>query len=115
MQRELFQFEADVFKALSHPIRIGILENLRSGDKNVNELCMILGLEGSAVSQQLAVLRAKNIVVGVKVGTKVTYSVRDPLIFQVLDDARRIFDNNLAETLSQWKEIKQEISKTRGD
>ncbi|WP_366923630.1 metalloregulator ArsR/SmtB family transcription factor [Metallumcola ferriviriculae] len=114
MQKELFQFEADFFKALSHPARIGILENLRSADKNVNELSQILNLEGSAVSQQLAQLRAKNIVVGIKEGTKVTYSVKDPLIFQLLDDARRIFDNHLAETLSQWKEIKQEINKTRG-
>jgi len=114
LQKELFQFEADFFKALSHPARIGILENLRSADKNVNELSQILNLEGSAVSQQLAQLRAKNIVVGIKEGTKVTYSVKDPLIFQLLDDARRIFDNHLAETLSQWKEIKQEINKTRG-
>lgn len=113
MQKELFQFEADFFKALSHPARIGILENLRSGDKNVNELSQILNLEGSAVSQQLAQLRAKNIVVGIKEGTKVTYSVKDRLIFQLLDDARRIFDNHLAETLSQWKEIKQEINKTK--
>jgi len=115
LQRELFQFEADFFKALSHPIRIGILENLRLEDRNVNELCQLLSLEGSAVSQQLAVLRAKNIVVGIKEGTKVTYSVRDPLIFQLLDGARQIFDNHLAETLSQWQEIKQEISKTRGE
>lgn len=45
------------FKALSHPLRI--LELLADGDKNVNERQTLIGSEGSAVSQQLMVLRSK--------------------------------------------------------
>jgi len=110
VNRELFQFEAEFFKALAHPIRVGIISTLRQGEKNVNELAQILNLEGSAVSQQLAILRAKNIVVGVKEGTKVAYTVKDPLIFDVLDNARKIFNKHLVDTVSAWEEIK----KTRG-
>ncbi|QNB46213.1 hypothetical protein BR63_07740 [Thermanaerosceptrum fracticalcis] len=61
------------------------------------------------ICKQLAVLRAKNLVVGAKEGTRVAYSVKDPLVFQVLDGARRIFDNHLVDTLTSWTEIKKNL------
>jgi DNA-binding transcriptional ArsR family regulator len=89
------QFKAEFFKALAHPMRIRILEVLSEGDRNVNELQSILGSEGSAVSQQLAVLRNKNVVTGLKEGTSVIYSLRDPLIKELLAVTKQIFDNHL--------------------
>ncbi|MFD2116713.1 ArsR/SmtB family transcription factor [Paenibacillus yanchengensis] len=108
MQHNIQQFKADFFKALAHPMRIRILEILSEGDKNVNELQSILGSEGSAVSQQLAVLRNKNVVVGVKEGTTVVYSLRDPLIKQLLIVAKQIFDNHLVDTISILEVIRNE-------
>ncbi len=58
------------FKALAHPLRIRILELLVDGKKSVNEIQSCLEKEGSAVSQQLSVLRTKNIVYGTKEGKK---------------------------------------------
>ncbi|MDQ0247735.1 ArsR family transcriptional regulator [Bacillus fengqiuensis] len=100
MNLDLQQFKADFFKALAHPLRIQILELLSEGDKNVNELQALLGSEGSAVSQQLAILRNKNIVYGTKDGNKVTYSLRDPMIIELLSVARQIFNNHLIDTIS---------------
>ncbi|GED30057.1 ArsR/SmtB family transcription factor [Brevibacillus centrosporus] len=100
MNLELQQFKADFFKALGHPLRIRILELLSEGDKNVNELQTLIGSEGSAVSQQLAVLRSKNIVYGTKDGNKVTYSLRDPMIIDLLSVARQIFNNHLIDAIS---------------
>lgn len=108
MQHNIQQFKAEFFKALAHPMRIRILEILSEGDKNVNELQSILGSEGSAVSQQLAVLRSKNVVVGVKEGTTVIYSLRDPLIKQLLIVAKQIFDNHLVDTISILEVIRNE-------
>ena len=105
MSAELQRFKAEFFKALSHPLRVEILELLRQGDKNVNELHTQLEVESSAVSQQLSVLRAKNIVIGNKKGTKVTYTVKDPLIFDLLDVAKSIFNNHLIETIDLLKQI----------
>jgi DNA-binding transcriptional ArsR family regulator len=102
------QFKADFFKALSHPMRIRILEVLSEGEQNVNELQGILGSEGSAVSQQLAVLRAKNLVNSVKEGTSVVYSLRDPLIKDLLDVAKQIFNNHLIESISLLEGINKE-------
>lgn len=102
---EMQQFKADFFKALSHPLRIGILELLSEGEKSVNEIQSILKKEGSAVSQQLSVLRAKNIVVGTKDGKRVLYSLRDPMIMNLLVVARKIFNNHLIDTISMLEEL----------
>ncbi|WP_028399724.1 ArsR/SmtB family transcription factor [Ectobacillus panaciterrae] len=108
MNLELQQFKADFFKALSHPLRIRILELLGEGDKNVNELQSLIGSEGSAVSQQLAILRNKNIVYGTKEGNKVTYSLRDPMIVELLSVTRQIFNNHLVDTISMLDKFNED-------
>lgn len=108
MDRNIQQFKADFFKALAHPMRIRILEILSQGERNVNELQVMLGSEGSAVSQQLAILRAKNLVNSVKEGTTVIYSLRDPLISDLLGVARQIFNNHLVESISLLEDISKQ-------
>jgi DNA-binding transcriptional ArsR family regulator len=95
MPGQLQQFKAEFFKALAHPVRIRILEVLRSGEKSVTELQQALNLDQSAVSQQLSILRAKGVLQTRKVGTSVVYQVREPLIFDLLDIAHTIFNNHL--------------------
>jgi ArsR family transcriptional regulator len=90
---------------LGHPARLVILEQLRTGQKSVNELQAVLGIDQSSVSQQLAVLRNKNIVESRKEGTTVYYTVRDPMIFQLLDIARAIFNNHLIDTQAMLRQL----------
>lgn len=99
------RFKAEFFKALAHPLRIRILELLSEGDRNVNELQTLMGSEGSAVSQQLTVLRAKNIVTGQKDGNRVVYSLRDPMIVELLSIARQIFNNHLVDTITMLDKL----------
>ncbi|WP_106766643.1 ArsR/SmtB family transcription factor [Paenibacillus faecalis] len=108
MDKNIQHFKAEFFKALAHPMRIRILEILSQGERNVNELQSMLGSEGSAVSQQLAVLRAKNLVNSVKEGTTVIYSLRDPLISDLLGVARQIFNNHLVESISLLEDINKQ-------
>ena len=107
MNQNIQHFKADFFKALAHPMRIRILEVLSEGDKNVNETTKHFGSEGSAVSQQLAVLRNKNVVHGIKEGTSVIYSLRDPLIKDLLAVAKQIFDNHLVDAISMLEDIRK--------
>jgi ArsR family transcriptional regulator len=102
------RFKAEFFKALAHPLRIRILELLGEGDKNVNELQSLIGSEGSAVSQQLMVLRAKNIVLGTKDGNKVVYTLKDPLIIELLAVAKQIFNNHLVDTITMLDKLKED-------
>src|SRR6185436_5247598 len=89
---DLQTFKAAFFKALAHPVRIRILEELVHGERSVQELQSALGLEQSVVSQQLSVLRANNVVVGRKTGVSVRYTVRDQLVSDLLVVARQIFN-----------------------
>src|ERR1700687_6370021 len=91
MPDSLQSFKAELFKALAHPTRIRILELLRDGEKNVGELMAALRLEGSSVSQQLAILRMKNIVDTRKVGSTIYYRLRGDDVIELLDVARRNF------------------------
>ena len=108
MNTGLQQFKADFFKALAHPLRIQILEVLAEGDRSVNEIQSQLGSEGSAVSQQLTVLRAKNIVYGTKDGNRVIYSLRDPMIIELLEVAKQIFNNHLVDAITLLDQMKEE-------
>jgi DNA-binding transcriptional ArsR family regulator len=109
--QELQAFKAAFFKALAHPVRIRILELLVRGDRSVQELQTALQVEQPVVSQQLAVLRANSIVSGVKTGASVRYGVRDPLIGDLLDVARRIFNNHLVGTREMLRTLQREHRK----
>ena len=111
MKHNLQQFKADFFKALSHPQRIRILELLAEGEKNVHELQALMGAEGSSVSQQLSVLRAKNIVYGTKQGNRVVYALRDPMIMDLLNIAKQIFNNHLIDAITMLDKIKDDEEK----
>lgn len=95
MNQIIHRFKAEFFKTLAHPARLAILENLRGGEKSVNELQTLLEADQSTISQQLARLRSGNLVDTRKEGTTVFYSARDPMIFELLDVAREIFNRHL--------------------
>jgi ArsR family transcriptional regulator len=95
----LRQFKAEFFKALAHPMRIRILELLRDGPLSVGQMQEAIGSPASSISQQLAVLRSRNIVVTERRGTTVIYTVRDAELFELLDVARKIFNAHLSDTI----------------
>jgi len=105
---ELQAFKAAFFRALAHPVRIRILELLVKGEKSVQELQEALGVDQPVVSQQLAVLRSTNIVSSRKEGASVRYTVRDPLITDLLNIARRIFNNHLVGTQDLLRQLQRE-------
>src|ERR1051325_11088318 len=109
---ELQTFKARFFRALAHPIRIRILEILVRGGRTVQELQEALTLDQPIVSQQLAVLRNQSIVSAQKEGLSVRYTLRDPLVGELLDLARRIFNNHFANTRGLLRELQRERRRT---
>ena len=105
MRQQLSEFKADFFKALAHPLRISILDALRDGELTVNEISQRFEVEQANASQQLAVLRNRNIVGTRKEGANVYYSVSDKSIFKLLDAAKEIFNHHLVGVRSMLEEI----------
>lgn len=78
---------ATTLQALSTPSRLLILGRLRRGPAPVGELAASVGMEQSAVSHQLRLLRALGLVVGERSGRTVVYSLYDNHVAQLLDEA----------------------------
>jgi DNA-binding transcriptional ArsR family regulator len=105
MPDNLRQFKANIFQALAHPTRIAIVEVLRNGELPAGAIIERLGLEQANASQHFSILRAKQIVSSRKEGNQVFYSVRDPLLIEVLDIMRRYFQNHVEEAMSMLQQI----------
>jgi len=107
MPDSLRLFKAEIFQALAHSTRIAILDQLREGELTVGTFVERLDLEQANLSQHLAVLRARQIVVTRKAGNQVFYSVRDPLIFKMLDLMRRYFQKQVGESMAMLEELEK--------
>jgi DNA-binding transcriptional ArsR family regulator len=105
---ELRQFKASIFQGLAHPTRIAIVEALGVRELAAGKLIEQLQLEQANASQHLAVLRARQVVVSRKEGNQVYYSLRDPVLKQVLDLLREYFYSHLAGSATLFKEIKKD-------
>ncbi len=72
-RRQYIEAQAAVFKALGHPSRLLMVDALRSGEKCVCELQVLVGDDMSTVSRHLAVLREAGIVEREKKGVNIYY------------------------------------------
>ena len=109
MESALHRFKADFFKALSHPLRLAILDSLRTGEKSVRQLVAELKTDQPAVSQQLSILRQRGFVETRKEGTTVFYRTADPEVYVFLDLGRAIFERQLAQSGEVLAQIRQEV------
>jgi DNA-binding transcriptional ArsR family regulator len=108
VQSLLRSYKASIFQALSHPTRIAIVEALREGELSAGAIQERLGLEQANLSQHLAILRSRQIVVNRKEGNQVFYSLRNPVLLEVLDIMCRYFQANLTEAVQMLGEIEAE-------
>ena len=85
------KFKAKIFRALSDPVRLGILDFLREGEKCVCEIIPHVTLIQPVVSRHLKILKECGILRDRKDGNRRLYSVTDQRIFKVVDDVNPEF------------------------
>jgi ArsR family transcriptional regulator, nickel/cobalt-responsive transcriptional repressor len=78
---------AATLQALATPSRLLILTELRQGPRPVSDLAAAVGMEQSAVSHQLRLLRNLSLVVGERQGRSIVYRLYDGHVAQLLDEA----------------------------
>jgi ArsR family transcriptional regulator, nickel/cobalt-responsive transcriptional repressor len=78
---------ADTMFALATPSRLRILHSLRAGPRTVSEIVDSVGMEQSAVSHQLRVLREHSVLGMRRVGRTRQYALRDEHVGALLDEA----------------------------
>ncbi len=85
-----FKSQAQLFRALSHPVRLRILDILARQEACVCHLTEILGQRQPYVSQQLATLREAGLVTDRRDGTLIYYRLADDHLATLLDQGRAV-------------------------
>ncbi len=96
-KEEFYQLHAHLCKALAHPTRLLIIDELRDGPRSVSELVERIGLRQSNLSQHLGILRDQRLVIAKRDGQTVYYSLRDPRVTKAFDLLRQVLRSVLRE------------------
>lgn len=93
-----YKIKADFLKALSHPLRLQIIEFLKNGEKNVGNIIKALGIPQSSLSRHLTILREAGVLKSRQQGTVIYYNIEDHNIFHVLRPIAEMLRKKLKKT-----------------
>jgi DNA-binding transcriptional ArsR family regulator len=110
----LYAIKANLFKALSHPARIRVLEILSANGHAtaVSEILAITDIEPTLLSQHLAVLKRHHVITGQRIGF---YELAHPKISELLVIARTFLTDTLGAQRDQFDAIASLPPLTRSD
>jgi len=98
--RAHYEKRSQVFKALAHPARLFMVEQLAAGEKCVCELTAMLELDTSTVSKHLSVLKNAGVVSDQKRGLMVYYSIKMTCVLGFFSCIQKSLDEEAREQLS---------------
>ena len=101
--RAKFEARARIVKALAHPSRLCIVDQLSREERCVADLTQIIGSDMSTVSRHLSVLKAAGIVRDEKRGAQVIYHLRVPCILKFFECVGEVMDSVARE---RWEAVK---------
>lgn len=102
----LNELHADLCKVFTSPARIQILNELREGEKSVGQLVDATGLPQPNVSQHLAVMRNRGILMSRKEGAVVHYKLANTKVLKAFDIIREVLHEGLAANSRLAKEAR---------
>lgn len=94
--RALFEAQAAVIKAMAHPTRLFIVDQLSRGEQCVCELTELIEADISTVSKHLSVLKNAGIVRDEKRGTQVYYRLEMPCVMNFFSCVRSVIKSRAA-------------------
>ena len=97
MEEMAIQLKAEVLKALAQPTRLKILEMLRNGERCICEIVPAINGEQSNISRHISTMQKSHLITTRKDGVKVMVKVRDPQIFDILDQVGMILKRQMQE------------------
>jgi len=103
--QEITQLHADFCSALADSTRLLILYSLADGSHNVSELTQELGQPQPTISRHLKILRDRGLVVALRQGTMVQYSLTDGRVIEALDILRSIMRDGIHKRASFIEEV----------
>jgi len=99
-QRARYQLRARIIKALAHPSRLFIVDELARGERCVCELTEMVGADISTVSKHLSVLKNAGIVADERRSTQVFYSLKVPCLLNFFGCVEAVVEATAKEQLA---------------
>ncbi len=93
--RRLYELHASICQTLSHPKRLEVIDCLRDGELPVSKLVEATNISQANLSQHLAIMREKGILIAQRAGAKVYYRLSNPKITQACDLMRQVLLEHL--------------------
>jgi ArsR family transcriptional regulator len=93
----LFEKQAEIAKAIAHPLRIAIVDFLKDGEQCVCDIAKYVGSERSNVSRHLAVMVSAGVLQYRKEGLKVIYKLKTPCIVNFFSCVTRVLKQQIKE------------------
>ncbi len=92
-----YKTRANVIKAIGHPTRLFMIDELSKGERCVCELTRMVGADVSTISKHLSILKNAGIVRDAKRGVQVFYSLRVPCILKFFSCVEAVIESNIKE------------------
>jgi DNA-binding transcriptional ArsR family regulator len=96
-----FEARAEILKAMAHPSRLFILDELSRGERCVGDLTAMIGVDTSTVSKHLSILKNAGIVDTDKRGVQVYYRLNAPCVLNFFDCVETVLRDNLTTQLKR--------------
>lgn len=96
-KRILFEKQAEIAKAIAHPLRIAVIEYLKDGEQCVCDIAAFVGSERSNVSRHLSVMVNAGVLSYRKEGLKVFYKLKTPCIIGFFTCVTRVLKQQARE------------------
>lgn len=90
--KQYLEEKAKIFKALGHPTRLFIVEELARGERCVHDLTEMIGVDVSTVSRHLSVLKNARIISDEKRGLQVFYTLSVPCVVNFFSCVDNVID-----------------------
>jgi ArsR family transcriptional regulator len=108
IKKPFYTLHADICKTISNPNRQAILDTIRDKEMTVTELIKITGISQANLSQHLAILRSKGVVLTRREGNNIYYSISDMRIIKAYDLLSEVLQDSLKKN---HKTVTEAISK----
>ncbi len=104
-EKKIYELHAEICKTLANPKRLQILNLLRHKELSVNELASLMEIREANVSQHLAVMRQKGILITRREGVNVYYRIANPKVIEACDIMREVLIEQLEERAQLVEDI----------
>ncbi|OGS45135.1 MAG: transcriptional regulator [Elusimicrobia bacterium RIFOXYD2_FULL_34_15] len=103
---DIYNLHAEICKTLASPVRLKIINTLRDKKLSASDLIKKININKVSLSQHMAILVQKGVVISERSGKKVFYQLRDTEIIKACDIMRNVLINYLEQNKNILKKIK---------